>query len=273
MLVLRGRRPLRPAPCCVHGVRAQISQERQARDQSSSMSRPERFTPFGPFAFQGVRMTTKLSAVARRSSRWCAAVAGGRAAGQRPVGRHRPRQQRRARNPVPLRAVRLGLERQGLVLQRRRQDDVDERHAPERHADAQLRRARHQARGDAEGRPARRPVLARHARRAVPVHAPSASRRSTAGETKIPSIAGLWNVQVGKSSKGEAAWQLIVRQAGAEVSAVILRIDGDTGTLTGTYPRRHVRAQPFLGRAAAAARADAGLPTARSRSCRTPTSR
>ena len=51
----------------------------------------------------------------------------------------------------------------------------------------------------------------------------------------MPSIAGLWNVQVGKSSKGEAAWQLIVRQSGAEVSAVILRIDGDTGTLTGTY--------------------------------------
>jgi thiol-disulfide isomerase/thioredoxin len=51
----------------------------------------------------------------------------------------------------------------------------------------------------------------------------------------IPSIAGLWNVQVGKSSKGEAAWQLIVRQSGAEVSAAILRIDGDTGTLTGAY--------------------------------------
>ncbi|HEV8211115.1 MAG TPA: TlpA disulfide reductase family protein [Vicinamibacterales bacterium] len=57
----------------------------------------------------------------------------------------------------------------------------------------------------------------------------------TAGDTNVPSIAGLWNVQVGKSSKGEAAWQLIVRQAGAEVSAVILRIDGDTGTLTGTF--------------------------------------
>ncbi len=48
------------------------------------------------------------------------------------------------------------------------------------------------------------------------------------GETNVPSIAGLWNVQVGKSSKGEAAWQLIVRQSGAEVSAAILRIDGDT---------------------------------------------
>jgi len=54
------------------------------------------------------------------------------------------------------------------------------------------------------------------------------------GDEKIPTIAGLWNVQV-KSSKGEAAWQLIVRQSGAEASAAILRIDGDTGTLTGTY--------------------------------------
>jgi thiol-disulfide isomerase/thioredoxin len=58
---------------------------------------------------------------------------------------------------------------------------------------------------------------------------------AVAGDVKIPAIAGLWNVQVGKSSKGEAAWQMIVRQSGAEVSAAILRIDGDTGTLTGTY--------------------------------------
>jgi thiol-disulfide isomerase/thioredoxin len=55
------------------------------------------------------------------------------------------------------------------------------------------------------------------------------------GDTVIPSIAGLWNIQVGKSSKGEAAWQLIVRQSGAEASAAILRVDGDTGTLTGAY--------------------------------------
>jgi thiol-disulfide isomerase/thioredoxin len=55
------------------------------------------------------------------------------------------------------------------------------------------------------------------------------------GDAAVPPIAGLWNIQVGKSSKGEAAWQLIVRQAGAEVSAAILRVDGDTGTLTGSY--------------------------------------
>jgi thiol-disulfide isomerase/thioredoxin len=50
----------------------------------------------------------------------------------------------------------------------------------------------------------------------------------------VPAIAGLWNIQV-QSSKGESAWQLIVRQSGAEASAAILRVDGDTGTLTGRY--------------------------------------
>ena len=54
------------------------------------------------------------------------------------------------------------------------------------------------------------------------------------GEKNIPSVSGLWNIQV-KSSKGEAAWKMVVRQSGAEASAVILRIDGDTGTLTGAY--------------------------------------
>ena len=70
---------------------------------------------------------------------------------------------------------------------------------------------------------------------------------ASAGTAKIPSIAGLWNVQVGKSSKGEAAWQLIVRQSGAEVSAVILRIDGDTGTLTGTFSNGKFALSHFSG--------------------------
>jgi thiol-disulfide isomerase/thioredoxin len=56
----------------------------------------------------------------------------------------------------------------------------------------------------------------------------------TADAADVPAIAGLWNVQV-KSSKGESAWQLIVRQSGGEVSAAILRVDGDTGALTGRY--------------------------------------
>jgi thiol-disulfide isomerase/thioredoxin len=55
-------------------------------------------------------------------------------------------------------------------------------------------------------------------------------------DDRVPSIAGLWILNLPqKSSKGESAWQLIVRQSGAEVSAAILRVDGDTGTLTGTY--------------------------------------
>ena len=49
-----------------------------------------------------------------------------------------------------------------------------------------------------------------------------------------PSIDGTWIVQA-KSSKGETAWRFIARQNGSNVSASILRVDGDTGTLTGSY--------------------------------------
>ena len=38
-----------------------------------------------------------------------------------------------------------------------------------------------------------------------------------------------------KSEKGESAWQFIVRQSGPEVTAAVLRIDGDTGALQGSY--------------------------------------
>jgi thiol-disulfide isomerase/thioredoxin len=51
---------------------------------------------------------------------------------------------------------------------------------------------------------------------------------------KIPSIAGHWEIAV-KSPKGEAAWRFFVRQSGAEVTASILRVDGDTGALSGSY--------------------------------------
>lgn len=49
-----------------------------------------------------------------------------------------------------------------------------------------------------------------------------------------PHIDGVWEIQV-KSPKGESAWRFVVRQAGTKVSATILRVDGDTGTLSGTY--------------------------------------
>jgi peroxiredoxin len=50
----------------------------------------------------------------------------------------------------------------------------------------------------------------------------------------VPSIAGLWVIPT-QSEKGESAWQFIVRQSGPEVTAAVLRIDGDTGALQGTY--------------------------------------
>jgi len=51
---------------------------------------------------------------------------------------------------------------------------------------------------------------------------------------KAPSIDGTWIVTA-KSNKGETAWRFIAKQSGADVSATILRVDGDTGTLTGSY--------------------------------------
>ncbi len=57
---------------------------------------------------------------------------------------------------------------------------------------------------------------------------------SVAASSDVPSIDGLWIIPT-ESSKGEKAWRFIVRQTGAEVSAAILRVDGDTGDLTGSY--------------------------------------
>src|SRR5450755_3482368 len=64
-----------------------------------------------------------------------------------------------------------------------------------------------------------------HAKRFIP---PAAS------DPNVPSIAGIWVIPT-NSPKGESAWRFIVRQSGAEVSAAILRVDGDTGALTGRY--------------------------------------
>ena len=49
-----------------------------------------------------------------------------------------------------------------------------------------------------------------------------------------PNIAGEWEVAV-EGPKGERAWKLNVRQSGANVQAVIQRIDGDTGNLFGVW--------------------------------------
>ncbi|MBZ5605769.1 MAG: TlpA family protein disulfide reductase [Acidobacteriia bacterium] len=50
-----------------------------------------------------------------------------------------------------------------------------------------------------------------------------------------PWIGGLWILENVKSSKGESAWHFVVKQQGGEIAATILRVDGDTGTLSGWY--------------------------------------
>lgn len=82
--------------------------------------------------------------------------------------------------------------------------------------------------GTIEGKfdPGPRRTLAFQAHRYTPQPNPPAG--------SVPSINGLWEIEV-SSSKGESAWRFIVRQSGADISAAILRVDGDTGTLTGRY--------------------------------------
>jgi thiol-disulfide isomerase/thioredoxin len=51
-----------------------------------------------------------------------------------------------------------------------------------------------------------------------------------------PQIAGSWEIPLDKpNAKGEKTQRLIVLQRGSEVSASILRVDGDTGALNGAY--------------------------------------
>jgi peroxiredoxin len=63
-----------------------------------------------------------------------------------------------------------------------------------------------------------------------------------------PSIAGEWRIPLDKpSSKGESAWRMVVRQTGGDVSAAIMRVDGDTGTLQGSYKNGTFTLSHFSG--------------------------
>jgi len=75
-----------------------------------------------------------------------------------------------------------------------------------------------------------------YGRAGQPAYAFQAKPHSAAppANRQVPSIAGQWEIEV-KSPKGEAAWRFFVRQSGAEVTASILRVDGDTGALSGRY--------------------------------------
>jgi thiol-disulfide isomerase/thioredoxin len=86
-----------------------------------------------------------------------------------------------------------------------------------------------QLEGTVEGRFQRTPYLA-----AYPFHAQRHVARAAAAGTDVPSIDGLWEIEH-ESPKGEKAWRFVVEQHGDEVSAAVLRVDGDTGSLTGRY--------------------------------------
>jgi thiol-disulfide isomerase/thioredoxin len=71
-------------------------------------------------------------------------------------------------------------------------------------------------------------------KRTYAIHATRAVSPEPAADKNAPSIDGQWEIAA-QSSKGESAWRFVVRQSGAKVSAAILRVDGDSGTLQGTY--------------------------------------
>jgi len=67
----------------------------------------------------------------------------------------------------------------------------------------------------------------------------AAASKPTALSESVPAIDGLWEIP-NKSGKGESAWRFVVQQSSAQqpdakVSATILRVDGDTGTISGAF--------------------------------------
>src|SRR6185295_3006640 len=67
------------------------------------------------------------------------------------------------------------------------------------------------------------------------IHATRAATATpAAASVMVPSIDGLWEIP-NKSGKGEAAWKFITQQSGSKVAATILRVDGDTGTISGSF--------------------------------------
>lgn len=81
--------------------------------------------------------------------------------------------------------------------------------------------------------------------RAIPIHAVRHAAPARPAEPG-PRIAGEWIAPL-RSEKGEAAWRLIVRQSGARTSAAILRVDGDTGALSGGWADGRFTLSHFAG--------------------------
>jgi thiol-disulfide isomerase/thioredoxin len=64
---------------------------------------------------------------------------------------------------------------------------------------------------------------------------PTRSNGQPADLGSAPPVSGQWDLEGVASSKGEKTWRMILRQSGTEISGAILRVDGDTGTLTGSF--------------------------------------
>ncbi|MGA2714984.1 MAG: TlpA disulfide reductase family protein [Bryobacteraceae bacterium] len=83
------------------------------------------------------------------------------------------------------------------------------------------------------------------------IHATRSVTRPAASGN-VPNIDGIWYLEnVRSSKKDENAWQFIVSQKGADVAAAILRVDGDTGTLTGSWQDGKFELSHFSGARAA----------------------
>jgi len=63
---------------------------------------------------------------------------------------------------------------------------------------------------------------------------------------KVPNIDGAWEMPH-DSPKGEKSWRLIVQQKGADIETTVLRVDGDTGGLTGSWQDGKFVASHFDG--------------------------
>ena len=86
--------------------------------------------------------------------------------------------------------------------------------------------------------PVHRLPFAFHARRAA---------ARVAGDANPPNIDGVWILPANSRKHDEKSWRFIVRQSGANVSAAILRIDGDTGALTGQWRDGKLTLSDFTG--------------------------
>ncbi len=83
--------------------------------------------------------------------------------------------------------------------------------------------------------------------RSQPMHFHAVKSWQKPAGTNPPSIGGLWVLEDVQSSKGESAWHFIVKQKGGDVEAAILRVDGDTGTLSGWYDGQKFVLSHFSG--------------------------